>query len=73
MASFFGRNFTTGLLIGCVIAIGVAAAAIAHDRVIWNATRDGKLVDRLHKPIVRLERIDAIRHALQRSRSRIGD
>jgi hypothetical protein len=28
MARFFGRNFTTGLLIGCVIAIGVAAAAI---------------------------------------------
>ena len=35
MASFFRRNFTTGLLIGCIVAIGVAAAAatasaIAH-------------------------------------------
>ena len=32
MFKFFGRNFATGLLIGCVIAIGVAAAAIAYDR-----------------------------------------
>ena len=29
---FFGRNFTTGLLIGCVIAVGVAAAAITYER-----------------------------------------
>jgi general L-amino acid transport system substrate-binding protein len=32
MAGFFGRNFGTGLLIGCVIAVGVAAAAIAYER-----------------------------------------
>jgi general L-amino acid transport system substrate-binding protein len=29
---FFGRNFGTGLLLGCVIAIAVAVAAIAYDR-----------------------------------------
>src|SRR3954467_3975628 len=32
MAGFFGRNFATGLLIGCVIAVGVAAAAITYER-----------------------------------------
>src|SRR5262245_56216700 len=32
MFKFFGRNFATGLLIGCVIAIGVAAAAITYER-----------------------------------------
>jgi len=32
MAGFFGRNFATGLLIGCVVAIGVAAAAITYER-----------------------------------------
>src|SRR3954447_9796048 len=32
MAGFFGRNFATGLLIGCVVAIGVAVAAIAYER-----------------------------------------
>jgi general L-amino acid transport system substrate-binding protein len=32
MARFFGRNFATGLLIGCVVAIGVAAAAITYER-----------------------------------------
>ena len=32
MAGFFGRNFGTGLLIGCVAAIGVAAAAITYER-----------------------------------------
>jgi general L-amino acid transport system substrate-binding protein len=29
---FFGRNFGTGLLIGCGVAIAVAAAAIAYER-----------------------------------------
>ena len=32
MATFIGRNFSTGLLIGCIIAIGVAAAAFAYQR-----------------------------------------
>src|SRR4249920_822116 len=32
MLKFFGRNFATGLLIGCVIAVGVAAAAITYER-----------------------------------------
>ena len=32
MASFIGRNFTTGLVIGCIIAIGVAVAAYAYER-----------------------------------------
>src|ERR1043165_2448270 len=32
MAGVFGRNFATGLLIGCVVAIGVAAAAITYER-----------------------------------------
>ena len=32
MASFFGRNFATGLLIGCIVAVGVAAAAITYER-----------------------------------------
>src|SRR5437763_16723836 len=32
MAGFFGRNFATGLLIGCVVAIGVAAAAVTYER-----------------------------------------
>src|SRR4029079_13217514 len=32
MRKFFGWNFSTGLLIGCVIAIAVAAAAITYER-----------------------------------------
>ncbi len=32
MARYFGRNFGTGLLIGCIVAIGVAAAAITYER-----------------------------------------
>jgi len=32
MRKFFGRNFATGLLIGCVIAAAVAAAAITYER-----------------------------------------
>ena len=32
MARFFGRNFGTGLLIGCAIAVAVAAAAITYER-----------------------------------------
>ena len=32
MARFIGRNFTTGLLIGIIIAIGVAIAAYAYER-----------------------------------------
>ena len=32
MAGFFGRNFGTGLLIGCIVAVGVAAAAITYER-----------------------------------------
>lgn len=30
--AFFGRNFTTGLLVGCVIAVGVGVAAFAYER-----------------------------------------
>ncbi len=29
---FFGRNFSTGLLLGCVIAATVAAGSITYDR-----------------------------------------
>jgi general L-amino acid transport system substrate-binding protein len=32
MRKFFGRNFQTGLLIGCAIAAVVAAGAVAYDR-----------------------------------------
>ena len=32
MFGFFGQNFATGLLIGGVIAVGVAAAAITYER-----------------------------------------
>jgi general L-amino acid transport system substrate-binding protein len=32
MARFFGRNFATGLLIGGIVAVGVAAAAITYER-----------------------------------------
>jgi general L-amino acid transport system substrate-binding protein len=32
MAGFFGRNFGTGLLIGCIAAIAVAAAAVTYER-----------------------------------------
>ena len=32
MARFFGRNFGTGLLIGCAIAVAVAAAAVTYER-----------------------------------------
>jgi general L-amino acid transport system substrate-binding protein len=32
MARYFGRNFGTGLLIGCIIALGVAAAAVTYER-----------------------------------------
>jgi general L-amino acid transport system substrate-binding protein len=32
MIKFFGRNFATGLVIGCAVAIGVAAAAITYER-----------------------------------------
>jgi general L-amino acid transport system substrate-binding protein len=32
MAKFFGRNFTTGLLIGGAVAIGVGAAAVTYER-----------------------------------------
>jgi general L-amino acid transport system substrate-binding protein len=32
MRKFFGWNFSTGLLIGCVIALGVAAIAIGFER-----------------------------------------
>ena len=32
MAGFFGRNFATGLLIGCIVAVGVAAAAVTYER-----------------------------------------
>jgi len=32
MARFFGRNFGTGLLIGCGVAIAVAVSAIAYER-----------------------------------------
>src|SRR5258708_36689515 len=44
----------------------VAPAAVSHDRVIWNAGGDGKFVYREHKPVVRLERVDTIRHAFER-------
>jgi general L-amino acid transport system substrate-binding protein len=32
MLKFFGRNFATGLIIGGIIAIGVAAVAVAYER-----------------------------------------
>jgi len=32
MKKFFGWNFRSGLLLGCAIAIGVAAAAVAYER-----------------------------------------
>jgi general L-amino acid transport system substrate-binding protein len=32
MAGFFGRNFATGLLVGCIVAVGVAAAAVTYER-----------------------------------------
>jgi general L-amino acid transport system substrate-binding protein len=32
MRRFFGWNFRTGLLLGCLIAVGVAAAAITYER-----------------------------------------
>jgi general L-amino acid transport system substrate-binding protein len=32
MRRFFGWNFRTGLLLGCLIAVGVAAVAIAYER-----------------------------------------
>jgi len=32
MARYFGRNFGTGLVIGCVAAVAVAAAAITYER-----------------------------------------
>ena len=32
MAGFFGRNFGSGLLIGCIVAVAVAAAAITYER-----------------------------------------
>ncbi len=32
MRKFFGWNFRTGLLIGCVIALAVAAAAVTYER-----------------------------------------
>jgi general L-amino acid transport system substrate-binding protein len=32
MKKFFGWNFRTGLLLGCVIAIAVAASAVAYER-----------------------------------------
>src|SRR5437762_13514798 len=51
----------------------IAPAAVSHNRVIWNAGRYGKFVYREHKPIVRLQRIDAIRHAFQRRSGGIVD
>ena len=44
----------------------VAPAAVSHNRVIWNAGGYGKFVYREHNPVVRLERVDAIRHAFER-------
>src|ERR1700682_5671000 len=45
-----------------VAALGcVAPAAVADDRVIWNAGGDRKFVDQLHEAIVRVERIDTVR------------
>src|SRR4051794_11515951 len=32
MARIFERNFATGLLVGCVVAVGVAASAITYER-----------------------------------------
>src|SRR5262249_35407803 len=51
----------------------VLSSAVSHDRVIGNARCNRKLVDCLHEAIVGLESVDAIRHALERSRLRIGD
>ena len=49
MAGFFGRNFATGLLVGCIVAVGVAAhrplqrlgvVALIGDRRGRNPDRD---------------------------------
>ena len=32
MKKFFGWNFRTGLLLGCVMAIAVAVAAVTYER-----------------------------------------
>ena len=54
--------------IGCI-----AAAAVADDRMIRNTRRDWQLVDSFHESVVRLERIDAIWHPVERSGRRVGD
>ena len=60
-------NYAIGT-IGCV-----APAAVSNDRMIRNTARDWQFVDRFHEPIVRLQRIHAIWHAIQRSGRRVGN
>src|SRR4030095_13810235 len=50
----------------------VASAAVSHNRMIRNTWGDRQFVDGFHKPIVRLQRIHAIRHAIQLSGGRVG-
>src|SRR6266404_4004536 len=51
----------------------VAPAAISNDRVVWNARSNWELIHRLHKSVVRFERIDAVRNAIKLARCGIGD
>src|SRR6476646_294991 len=51
----------------------IASATISNDRVIWNVWRDRQFVDRLDETIVRLERVDTVRHAFQCARGWISD
>src|SRR5262249_4395546 len=52
---------------------GITPASISHDRVIWNARRDGKFVYGSHETIVGFQRVHAVRHACECLRGRIGD
>jgi len=51
----------------------VAPATVSNDRVIGNVWRDQQFVDRLDETIVRLERVDTVRHAFQCARGWISD
>src|SRR5262249_60907521 len=59
-------NYPIGT-IGCV-----APASVVDNRMIRNTRRNQQLVESFHEPIVRFKRVDAVRHAIQRSGRRIG-
>ena len=44
---------------------GIAPAAVADDRVVWDAGRDRKLIYFLDKAIVGTERVDAVGDVLE--------